>query len=290
VEISAASSRLPSPPRLGGVDVGAILREARDRRGLSLDQISHATKISVSVLRNIEQNQIEKLPHRVFLRGFLSAYAREVGLNPEETVQRYLREFESAPDIVATPTPDVSEAPRPPRGQAVEERKEAWRRFGSVEWVATVMLAVIVVGSYAIARRRHAAAGVNVAAQVETAQSSPATPSMTAPAVRPETATAGSRDTGRPAATNRQFLRIEMRPQGACWLAATVDGTRVAYGLMQAGERQTIEMHDEAVIRVGDPAAFAFSIDGSAGHPLGRAGRAVTVHITRQNYREFLEQ
>jgi hypothetical protein len=49
-------------------------------------------------------------------------------------------------------------------------------------------------------------------------------------------------------------------------------------------------VHDEVVLRIGDPAALAFSINGMAGRSLGRAGGAVTVHVTRQNYREFLSR
>ncbi len=59
---------------------------------------------------------------------------------------------------------------------------------------------------------------------------------------------------------------------------------------MQPGEQYTIEVHDEAVLRVGDPAAFAFSINGMEGRVLGPAGEAVTVHMTPHNYREFLRR
>src|SRR5919106_3125843 len=74
--------------RADAMDVGGALRDAREQRGLSLDRLSQTTKISVTILRAIENNRIEKLPDGIFLRGFLRAYAREVGLNPEETVRR----------------------------------------------------------------------------------------------------------------------------------------------------------------------------------------------------------
>jgi len=85
-------------------------------------------------------------------------------------------------------------------------------------------------------------------------------------------------------------LHLDIQAQGLCWLSATVDGTRDVYRLMQPGEQHTIEVHDEAVLHVGDPAAFAFSINGGAGRVLGRLGEAVTVRITPQNYREFLRR
>jgi hypothetical protein len=66
-------------------------------------------------------------------------------------------------------------------------------------------------------------------------------------------------------------LHLDIRAQGLCWLSATVDGTRVVYRLMQPGERYTIEVHHNAVLRVGDPVAFAFSINGRGA--LARSGR-----------------
>lgn len=82
------------------MDVGAALRDAREQRRLSVDQLSRTTKISVATLRAIEKNEIDKLPGGIFIRGFLRAYAREVGLDVEDTVKRYLAQFEPRPDEV----------------------------------------------------------------------------------------------------------------------------------------------------------------------------------------------
>jgi hypothetical protein len=59
---------------------------------------------------------------------------------------------------------------------------------------------------------------------------------------------------------------------------------------MQPNESDVLEIHRDAVLRIGDPAAFAFSVDGVAGRPLGPSGRPVTARITRDNYREFLQR
>ena len=58
--------------------------------------------------------------------------------------------------------------------------------------------------------------------------------------------------------------------------------------LLQAGERHTLEASEELVLRVGDPGALSFSINGQAGRPLGRAGEPVNVRITKDNFRDFL--
>jgi hypothetical protein len=57
---------------------------------------------------------------------------------------------------------------------------------------------------------------------------------------------------------------------------------------LNAGDRRRIEVRDALVLRVGDPAACAFSINGHAGRPLGAAGVPVTVRITKDNFKGFI--
>ena len=72
------------------------------------------------------------------------------------------------------------------------------------------------------------------------------------------------------------------------WGLWTADGQRVIYRLLGAGEDVRIEAHEEIVLRIGDAASMTFSINGAAGRPLGKAGEAVTIRVTPENYREFL--
>src|SRR5437899_10781897 len=72
---------------------GGALREARERRGVSLRQIAAATKISMSVLEALERNDISRLPGGIFSRAFVRSYAIEVGLDPEATIQEFIAQF-----------------------------------------------------------------------------------------------------------------------------------------------------------------------------------------------------
>ena len=76
--------------------VGAELAAARSARGLSLDQIAARTKVSVERLDAIERQDVEQLPPRVYLLGFVRAYASEVGLHPDAVAERYVAQFEEA--------------------------------------------------------------------------------------------------------------------------------------------------------------------------------------------------
>jgi len=69
---------------------GEKLRKQREQRGLALDAISNVTKISTRMLRALEDEQFGQLPGGVFNKGFVRAYARQVGLDEEETVSEYL--------------------------------------------------------------------------------------------------------------------------------------------------------------------------------------------------------
>ena len=75
------------------VDFGSKLRDARERKGVSLREIANATKISVRALEALERNDISHLPGGIFSRSFVRAYAVQIGLNPDETVDDFIRQF-----------------------------------------------------------------------------------------------------------------------------------------------------------------------------------------------------
>ena len=71
---------------------GAILREARERRGLDLTTAARRLRIRPDILRAIEENDFSRMPPRGYTRNMVNAYARLVGLNPTELTRMYLDE------------------------------------------------------------------------------------------------------------------------------------------------------------------------------------------------------
>jgi cytoskeleton protein RodZ len=109
------------------MDIGETLRLAREQRGISLETLSQKTKINPIALRALEENDIQKLPGGIFLRGFLRAYAREVGLDVEETVNRYVAQFEprqTAADEGAFDAGSAEVANAVAKAQRTEPRRE----------------------------------------------------------------------------------------------------------------------------------------------------------------------
>ena len=71
-------------------EFGDKFRKARERKEISLDDVSNVTKISARMLRAIEEEHFDQLPGGVFNKGFIRAYAKHLGLNDEEAVTDYL--------------------------------------------------------------------------------------------------------------------------------------------------------------------------------------------------------
>ena len=69
--------------------LGKYLREERQSRNLSLKEVSESTKIKERLLKAIEEDQYELLHSPVYVKGFLEAYARYLGLNPDDIILWY---------------------------------------------------------------------------------------------------------------------------------------------------------------------------------------------------------
>ncbi len=75
---------------------GAKLRAARERKGLTLEQVASETRISRRHLESLETGNLEDMPGRTYVVGFARTYARTVGLNQEEIVGLVREELDEA--------------------------------------------------------------------------------------------------------------------------------------------------------------------------------------------------
>lgn len=72
---------------------GPNLRRVRVQRGISLETIAAATKISTDLLSGLEQNDLSRWPTGIYARAYVRAYANEIGVDPETTVDDFCRWF-----------------------------------------------------------------------------------------------------------------------------------------------------------------------------------------------------
>jgi cytoskeletal protein RodZ len=69
---------------------GTMLKDMREKRSLSIDDVSRITKIPMKFLRAIEEGTPKTLPARVYLQGFVKNLAVLYKLNPNEAAKAYL--------------------------------------------------------------------------------------------------------------------------------------------------------------------------------------------------------
>ncbi|WP_053362187.1 helix-turn-helix domain-containing protein [Bacillus sp. FJAT-27251] len=74
-------------------ELGVRLKEAREARGLSLEQLQDLTKIQKRYLIGIEEGNYSMMPGKFYVRAFIKQYAEAVGLDPEEIFEQYKDEI-----------------------------------------------------------------------------------------------------------------------------------------------------------------------------------------------------
>jgi len=73
--------------------VGQVLKEERERKFYTLDEIEKATKIRKELLEALEADQYSKLPPPTFVQGFIKNYGKFLKLDPEKLLAIFRREF-----------------------------------------------------------------------------------------------------------------------------------------------------------------------------------------------------
>ena len=70
-------------------ELGAILKAAREKKGVSLEDIQMITKIRLKHLEALEAGDFAQLPGEVYVKGFLANFAKTVGLDGDEILKKY---------------------------------------------------------------------------------------------------------------------------------------------------------------------------------------------------------
>jgi cytoskeleton protein RodZ len=286
---------------------GGRLRDARERRGVSLRQIANSTKISVAVLEALERNDISKLPGGIFGRAFVRSYASEVGLDPEATIQDFITNFPKDSVIAGHPTSDRIED----RVALEGDRQTA----GTFLWMIAISVPIVIGLLYFATVGRQVptepaqdpgATGVvdkpavqapppaqvpppdAAAATPVNSARRPSAPAATGPAASSAAPTPAAADV-RQATTPGDQLTVVLTVKRPCWVSATVDGQRSIQRLLQPGEQQTVTVRREMVLTAGDAAAIALQFNGADARVLGKAGQVVTARFNLANYKEYLQ-
>ncbi len=261
--------------------IGETLREAREERGLSLDDAATETRIRATHLAALEREEYERLGGDVYVRGFIRSYARAVGIDPERLLAEH--------SISAVPGP-VDNPPTPLGRGSIETPPR--RGLSFVAAVAAV-LAIVGLAIWGGGSDDRVDMDDDPLAGTETEQepddegeaAAPAdpTPSPTPTPVDQSPSDDDADDEEEPGtstAQDRVTLEIVDRE---VWARALVNGNEAWQELLSPGSIKRFDAAGEIRLRLGDAGAVDLTVDGrSLGAP-GSDGEPVWVTIAPDN-------
>jgi cytoskeleton protein RodZ len=213
---------------------GERLQREREMRGITLEEISTATKIGTRSLRALEQEDFDKLPGGIFNKGFVRAYAKFLGINEEQAVADYLAAVDDTPasqfslEELATNRQERQERDR----EALKAATGEGNGGGNFSWALIsllILLAVLIVASWQFYSKRRAArrvlSGQPAAVQKQTPAPVSATPPSSPQVGSPAPPTATALNSAATPAVGELVLVV--RPKGVSWVTVRADGKTV---------------------------------------------------------------
>lgn len=285
---------------------GEHLKREREMRGVSLEEISAATRISVKFLEALENEQWAQLPGGIFNRGFIRSIAKFLGMDEDGLVAEYALETAERPEIAVWTKEPVK--PRPNYfkifativviavviaggwyfRRAYGERISAWHARHPI--IATVMAKL---------KRKGANAVPQTAADNPNVNAAPtnATSAGTAPAAaqnsqtNPQNDAAGSANSGAVPvngaassdanAAGAMLLKVEAGETST--VTVTADGKTVFSGKLDAMKTLTLHAQTSFTVSASKSNAVLLELNGRTVPPLGPPNEPGKITLTREN-------
>ena len=254
---------------------GEELRRERLIREVTLEEISAATKISIRLLKALEESDLSRLPAPAFTRGFIRSYALHIGIEPEEKVCAYLADLADA------------SAGTSPSAIRVRSRFRRGRGATAGTIVGGVTAVLLLLGLIARPERRPAPRPEKPiavrSAHVELKNvgvSSEPTPAVRqqepAAGASQEPAAGASQEPAAAASTDAApLVTLLLEFDGDSWVKLAASGETLFVGLIRRGEVRKFEARGGFQLSLGNAGAVRVTVDGRALEPLGRAGEVV---------------
>ncbi|MBI4893958.1 MAG: DUF4115 domain-containing protein [Acidobacteria bacterium] len=277
--------------------LGQRLREEREKRGLSIDELAAQTRIHADYFRAIEKDDTSSLPGGFFYRSFVRQYARLMEL-PESVYQPELdRSLAAESSEMAnreTALPDRKlNVPRMPTGKT-DRREETRRALAGLGILILVMAACT--GAFTLYQRWSLAketAELEAAHQASTppqagkaAAPAPPPPQETAPPAQPQQAP--SPEVPQPSAQTPSQpegpVRVIVRATELSWVGVW-QGQKILFSsVMQAGETRGFGVEDKMRIRIGNAGGVELEWNGKQIPAPGPRGQVRTLDFWSDGY------
>jgi cytoskeletal protein RodZ len=247
------------------VSIGQTLAEAREKAGLTVEQVAAATRIRRTLVMDIERDEFSSSGGDFYARGHVRTIAQKVGVDPAPL----LAEFDAA-------RPEAA----PPRATDVFESETAARpeRRGP-NWTAAMAVAVALVLVYVITQvvtrdRPVATQGLGGDDRQTTSSSASPTPTPS------KTPTEGGSAV---AQAPRSKVTVVLRAKDTSWVqATTASGEELFQGLLE-NETRTFTDRQRIKLVIGNAGAVTLTVNGTPIGSPGRSGQVARVQFTPED-------
>jgi cytoskeleton protein RodZ len=244
----------------GTLGIGERLRNAREAKRLTLDDAAQQTRIRVTYLQALEDEEFGKLPGPIYAKGFLRAYGTALGLDPDELVAVYPEAFAVPPSSLAGRPAEIPIRPVAPPSRL--------RRVVTYGLVITFLVAAAL-GYIGYQGWRAFNEPPVIPSPTPSAASSPFEDAPMAVVPRPAPAAPRPVAVPQPVPTTPVSptpeppgtLSVTVRASGTTWLRVTIGGRRVFEGTLRAGDARTWSGAN-VTIRLGNAPAAAVEVNG----------------------------
>jgi transcriptional regulator with XRE-family HTH domain len=225
---------------------GEHLKREREMRGVSLEEVAAATRISTRFLQAIESEQWEQLPGGAFNRGFIRSIARYLGLDEDDLVAEYAVETKGGNGH-----------------HAVESSAGMRRNWGPMAAAVLVIALVVAGGLYAYHRygsvlvsklHKNTATSLGLANSGTLAQTEPA----------------GN-------------LALKIEASRSANVTVVADGKTVFDGPLRENDVRQFQAASTFQINSSDAGALLLELSGQIMPPIGAAGKPGAVTLSRNN-------
>ncbi len=266
---------------------GVRLKEVREKRGITLEEISSTTKIGTRMLVALEQDHFDQLPGGIFNKGFIRAYARCLGMDEDQAIADYLIASGNLP-----PEKDKDKRSDAVAESSFELHAEAESRESTLPWGTFAILLLLIAlgfalwGFYSNEIRKRARKTLPIPPSTTLSQSPAASPNPVAaspvaatPVSTPPVSAAPVIKTSPPSPPPGvpKPLSLHITLHSDSWLFVTADGREILQGSFTAPTEKTIHAAKEIVVKAGDVGALDLEFNGKALPAQGAAGEVKTL-------------
>ena len=250
--------------------IGTILKEKRESKGLTLMDIEKGTSIRSRYLEAVENDEYDKTPGGVFLKGIIRNYGDFLGLDGLELLKQYKATTAGQANEKAISNA-IREVDNVRMNIQLKDKRDIGSGTGKFEMPKMPKLPV-----------KQCLAGLAVVAvlgagYVAIPKAIDYVKNLSSETKQEESTAAKTEENTAKAPLDK--VVVEMEASGACWTEVTADGKEIFAGMLQAKDKKTFEAKDKLIVKYGNIGVMNIKVNGEQVNLNGEHGVAVKTYL-----------